>query len=78
MATNSLTATTHSLALPVTFNINFNLKTPIEVKATSLGFISYSEHFDLHSQGNSVDEAIANIGEAIQLLIETQCSRGLI
>lgn len=61
-----------------TRSIQFSVQVAIQVKQEGKWFIASCPALDVHSQGQSEKEALHNIGEAIQLFIESCYERGVL
>jgi len=57
-------------------SIQFSVQVSIQVKREGMWFIASCPALDLHSQGRSEKEALDNVGEAIQLFVESCYERG--
>lgn len=58
--------------------IHFRMKIPAEVKREGNWFVSRSPHLDVYSQGQTPDEALKNLVEALQLFMESCFERGVL
>ena len=54
----------------------FSMRVPATVRQEGEWFYSSCEPFDVHSQGHSENEALANLIEALQLFVETCYEQG--
>jgi predicted RNase H-like HicB family nuclease len=58
--------------------IQFRMRVPVEVKHSGDWFIASCSVLDVHSQGTTEKEAIANLTEALQLFVESCYERGVL
>lgn len=56
--------------------IQFKVRVPVAVKKDGKWFIASCALLDVHSQGQSKEDAIHNLVEALQLFIESCLERG--
>ena len=60
---------------PIVFKID-NL--PMKIKKDKVGYVSYCPALDIYSQGESEEEAIAMLAEAIEMFIKSCFDRGVL
>ena len=60
---------------PIVFKLD-NL--PMEIKKDKVGYVSYCPALDIYSQGESEEEAISMLAEAIEMFIKSCFDRGVL
>ena len=58
----------------IEFAVTFDAELAADAEAG--GYLAYSPSFDVMSQGETIDEARANLVDAVHLFLESCCERG--